>query len=118
MELLVVGSCTDKKDIRDCPYSLKEADFDDPATLFRRAAELSRWALPAFQLYKGWQDRYTTDFVFSLLISALVMVGISWAARKVYCHHRTRIPRHHLLGHILLSAALVQHRPSESILYQ
>ena len=27
MELLVVGSCTDKKDIRDCPYSLTEADF-------------------------------------------------------------------------------------------
>jgi hypothetical protein len=36
MELLVVGSCTDKKDIRDCPYSLTEADFDDdPATLPR-----------------------------------------------------------------------------------
>lgn len=55
----MVGSCTDKKDIRDCPYSLTEADFDDPATLRRREAELSRWALPAARLYTGWQHRYT-----------------------------------------------------------
>jgi hypothetical protein len=58
MELLVVGSCTGDKDIRDCPYSLTEADFDDPATLCRREAELSRWALPAVRLYTGWQHRY------------------------------------------------------------
>jgi len=58
MELLVVGSCTDKKEIRDCPYSLTEADFDDPATLLRREADLNRWALPAARLYTGWQHRY------------------------------------------------------------
>jgi hypothetical protein len=58
MELLVVGSCTGDKDIRDCPYSLTEADFDDPATLSCREAELSRWTLPAVRLYTGWQHRY------------------------------------------------------------
>ncbi len=59
MKLLVVGSCTGEKEVRDCPYSLTEADFDDPATLFHREAELSRWALPAARLYTGWQHRYT-----------------------------------------------------------
>jgi hypothetical protein len=58
MELLVVSSCTDKKDVLECPYLLTEADFDDPAALFRREAELSRWALPAVRLYTGWQHRY------------------------------------------------------------
>lgn len=58
MELLVVGSCTGDKDIRDCPYSLTEADFDDPANLSCREAELSRWTLPAVRLYTGWQHRY------------------------------------------------------------
>jgi hypothetical protein len=116
MELLVVGSCTGEKDIRDCPCSLTEADFDDPALLLRREAELSRWALPAVRLYTGWQDRYTTDFVFSLLISPLVMVGISCAARKVYCHRRTR---HLRLPSFFLSRksqvlAIVQHHPPES----
>jgi hypothetical protein len=59
MKLLVVNRCTDKKDVRECPYSLREADFDDPALLLRREAELSRWALPAARLYTGWQHRYT-----------------------------------------------------------
>ena len=59
MELLVVGSCTGEKEVRDCPYLLTEADFDDPATLLRREAELSRWALPAVRLYTGWQHRHT-----------------------------------------------------------
>lgn len=59
MKLLVVGSCTGEKDVRDCPYSLTEADFDDPSTLLRREAELRRWALPAARLYIGWQHRYT-----------------------------------------------------------
>src|ERR1700693_1813744 len=59
MELLVVGSCTGEKDVRDCPYSLTEADFDDPAIFPSREAELSRWALPAARLYAGWQHRYT-----------------------------------------------------------
>ena len=58
MDLLVVGSCTGEKDVRDCLYLLREADFDDPATLLRREAELSRWALPAVCLYAGWQHRY------------------------------------------------------------
>jgi hypothetical protein len=59
MKLLVVASCTGEKEVRDCPYSLTQADFDDPVTLLRREAELSRWALPAARLYTGWQHRYT-----------------------------------------------------------
>lgn len=47
MKLLVVGSCTGEKVVRDCPYLLTEADFDDPATLSSREAELGRWALLA-----------------------------------------------------------------------
>jgi hypothetical protein len=58
MKLLVVGSCTGKKNKRGCPNSLTEEDFDDPATLGRREAELARWALPAAELYTGWQHRY------------------------------------------------------------
>jgi hypothetical protein len=58
MELLVVGSCTGEKDVGDCPYLLKETDFDDPSALLRREAELGRWALPAARLYTGWQHRY------------------------------------------------------------
>jgi hypothetical protein len=58
MELLLVGSCTGEKDVRDCPNLLTETDFDDPSALLRREAELSRWALPAVRLYMGWQHRY------------------------------------------------------------
>jgi hypothetical protein len=58
MELLLVGSCTGEKDVRDCPCLLTESDFDDPSALLRREAELSRWALPAVRLYTGWQHRY------------------------------------------------------------
>ena len=58
MKLLVVGSCTGEKEVRDCPSLLKEADFDDPAALLHREAELSPWALPAAPLYTGWQHRY------------------------------------------------------------
>jgi len=58
MELLLVGSCTGEKDVRDCPHLLTEADFDDPSALLRREADLSRWALPAVRLYTGWQHRY------------------------------------------------------------
>jgi hypothetical protein len=58
MELLVVSSCTGEKDVRGCPYSLTEANFDDPATLPGREAEWSRWVLPAVRLYTGWQHRY------------------------------------------------------------
>ncbi len=58
MKLLVVGSCTGEKDVRDCPSLLTETDFDDLATLPHREAELSPWALPAAKLYMGWQHRY------------------------------------------------------------
>ena len=58
MKLLVVSSCTGEKDVQDCPYLLTETDFDDLATLLRREAELSRWALPAVCMYTGWQHRY------------------------------------------------------------
>ena len=58
MELLVVSSCTDEKDVRDCPSLLKEADFDDPAALLHRETELNLRALPAAKLYTGWQHRY------------------------------------------------------------
>lgn len=58
MKLLVVGSCTGEKEVRDCPSLLREADFDDPVALLYREAELSRWALPAARLYTGWQHRY------------------------------------------------------------
>jgi hypothetical protein len=59
MKLLVVGSCTGEKDVRDCPYLLTESDFDVPSALLRGEADLSRWALPAFRLYAGWQHRYS-----------------------------------------------------------
>jgi hypothetical protein len=58
MRLLVISSCTGKKDVRDCPKKLTEADFDDPALRRVREAELARWALPARLLYVGQQHRY------------------------------------------------------------
>jgi hypothetical protein len=84
MELLVVGSCTDKKDIRDCPYSLTEADFDDPATLSRRETDLNQWALPAVRLYTGWQHRYMMTGVnairnrFSMATCALQIISAGY----------------------------------------
>jgi len=57
MKLLVIGSCTGEKDVRGCPSFIAEADFDDPALLGRREAELAPWALPAGRLYSGWQHR-------------------------------------------------------------
>jgi len=58
MNLLVIGSCTGEKDSRNCPSPLTEADFEDPALLRRREAELAPWALPALRLYTGRQHRY------------------------------------------------------------
>ena len=58
MRMLVIGSCTGEKNVRDCPDVLSQADFDDPSRLRRREAELSAWALPARDLYTGWQHRY------------------------------------------------------------
>jgi hypothetical protein len=63
MNLLVIGSCTDHKDIRGCPSPLSEADFEDPALLKHREAELARWALPAGRLYTGRQHRYMMNGV-------------------------------------------------------
>lgn len=58
IRMLVVGSCTGEKDVRDCPFLISEADFDDPIVLQRRKSELARWALPAGRLYTGWQHQY------------------------------------------------------------
>jgi hypothetical protein len=58
MKMLVIGSCTGNKNVRDCPSLLTQVDFDDPSLFRRREAELSAWALPARELYTGWQHRY------------------------------------------------------------
>jgi uncharacterized protein DUF6884 len=58
MKMLVIGSCTGEKSVRDCPDLLTQADFDDLSRLKRREAELAQWALPARDLYTGWQHRY------------------------------------------------------------
>lgn len=58
VKMLVVGSCTGEKNVRDCPDLLTQADFDDLSRLKRREAELSQWAIPAKDLYIGWQHRY------------------------------------------------------------
>ena len=47
MKILVIGSCTQAKDIRNYPSLLTQADFNDPFAFQRREAELSAWALPA-----------------------------------------------------------------------
>jgi hypothetical protein len=62
MKMLVIGSCTGDKNIRDCPSLLTQADFDDPS-LQRREAELSDWALPARELYTGRRHRYMMNGV-------------------------------------------------------
>jgi hypothetical protein len=58
MKLLVIGSCTGDKDVRDCPYTLTAEDFEDPRLLRRRESDLEQWMMPASTLYKGWQHRY------------------------------------------------------------
>ena len=58
MNLLVISSCTGEKNIRDCPFLLREEDFDDASLFMRREVELSAWGLPAASLYTGWQHRY------------------------------------------------------------
>ena len=58
MRLLVISSCTGKKDVRDCPRKLTHVDFDDPVFRRLREAELARWALPARLLYTGQQHRF------------------------------------------------------------
>jgi hypothetical protein len=66
MKILVIGSCTGRKDTRNCPDPLTEADFADPALFQRRQAELSAWALPATELYTGFQHRYMMNGVKAL----------------------------------------------------
>ena len=63
MKMLVIGSCTGDKNVRDCPGLLTQADFDDLSQFRRREAELSAWALPARELYTGWQHRYMMNGV-------------------------------------------------------
>jgi hypothetical protein len=63
MRMLVIGSCTGDKNVRDCPGLLPQADFDDLSQFRRREAELSAWALPARELYTGWQHRYMMNGV-------------------------------------------------------
>jgi hypothetical protein len=61
--MLVIGSCTGDKKVRDCPSPLTQPDFDDPSQFRRREVELSAWALPARELYTGWQHRYMMNGV-------------------------------------------------------
>jgi hypothetical protein len=63
MKMLVIGSCTGDKNVRYCPGLLTQPDFDDPSLFRRREAELSAWALPARELYTGWQHRYMMNGV-------------------------------------------------------
>jgi hypothetical protein len=56
--MLVIGSCTGDKNVRDCPGLLTQADLDASSLFQCREAELSAWALPARELYTGWQHRY------------------------------------------------------------
>lgn len=58
MKILIIGSCTGRKDTRNCPDPLTEADFADSSLFQRREAELSAWSLPAKELYTGFQHRY------------------------------------------------------------
>jgi|SRR5208337_2314134 len=57
MKFLVISSCTGKKDDAGCPDSAKlvEADFDDPARLQKREAELQNWLRSAAVMYTGRQ---------------------------------------------------------------
>jgi hypothetical protein len=63
MKMLVIGSCTGDKNVRDCPGLLTQADPDDSSLFQCREAELSAWALPARALYTGWQHRYMMNGV-------------------------------------------------------
>lgn len=59
IKLLVVGSCTNRKQVGGCKELLTVRDFDDPANLRNKEARLREWALPARQLYSGRQHQYT-----------------------------------------------------------
>jgi hypothetical protein len=63
IKMLVIGSCTGDKSVRDCPSLLTQADLDDSSLFQRREAELSAWALPARELYTGLQHRYMMNGV-------------------------------------------------------
>src|ERR1035437_8863083 len=66
MKVLVIGSCTKAKDVRNCAGPLTQHDFDDPSVFQRREAELAAWALSAGELYTGWQHRYMMNGVKAL----------------------------------------------------
>jgi len=51
IRMLVVGSCTDKKDVRDCPCLLTASGLEQGFWRER----LKQWELPAAQLYTGPQ---------------------------------------------------------------
>jgi hypothetical protein len=55
MKMLVIGSCTGRKDVGSCPFLLSEVDFDDPDLLHRRESALDRWMKPAASMYTGRQ---------------------------------------------------------------
>jgi hypothetical protein len=63
MKMLVIGSCTGEKNVRDCPGLLTQADLDDSSQFRCREVELSAWALPAREVYTGWQHRYMMNGV-------------------------------------------------------
>jgi hypothetical protein len=63
MKLLVIGSCTGDKDVRDCPRVLTEPDFDNPEQLRGGEEELARWMLPAGRLYTGPQHLHMMEGV-------------------------------------------------------
>src|ERR1700676_937960 len=58
IKMLVIGSCTGDTNVRDCPGLLTQDDLDASSLFQCREAELSAWALPARELYPGWQHRY------------------------------------------------------------
>jgi len=55
MRMLVIGSCTGEKDVGNCPYLLKEVDFDESVVLRRRESEFAQRMKPAVSLYTGRQ---------------------------------------------------------------
>ncbi len=57
-KMLLIGSCTGAKEIGNCKRLLTKFDFKDAKTLRHREAELRSWALPASDLYLGWQHQY------------------------------------------------------------
>jgi hypothetical protein len=68
MRTLVIGSCTKSKQDGGCPVSLRltEADFEETGRLRAREKELSKWLLPAAEMYTGRQHTQMMDGVRTL----------------------------------------------------